>query len=67
MGLSRALAEAANKFDTVAEDPRIGPLLKNMNKQYIGNDFAKNESGEKLTADRVQYAADNHMPLCMKV
>jgi hypothetical protein len=41
-------------FDTVASDIRIGPLLKNMNKQYIGNDFGtKGVSTDKLTPEMV--------------
>lgn len=65
--LSRALAEATNKFGSVAEDERIGPLLKNMNKQGGAQDFAQLDSAEKLSADRVQAAAEQNMPLCMKV
>jgi DNA primase large subunit len=41
--LSRELIHAANMFAHVSADPRIGPLLKNMNKQYIGNDYSKTE------------------------
>lgn len=67
MQLSRALAEAANSFDIVGSDNRIGPLLKNMNKQFIGNDFTKtNQSIDKLSPDKVDLAADVNMPLCMK-
>ncbi len=66
--LSRALVEASNIFDySVANDPRIAPLLKNMNKQYVGKDFSKSEGSiGKLTADMVDKAAESSMPLCMK-
>lgn len=65
--VSRALAEAALMFDTVASDIRIGPLLKNMNKQYIGNDFGtKGVSTDKLTPEMVDVVAESSMPLCMK-
>lgn len=66
--LSRALMEAAQLFDHVSGDTRIGPLLKNMNKQYVGKDFTKTggSSAEKLTPELVDEAAENNMPLCMK-
>lgn len=68
MQLSRALAEAANSFDIVGSDHRIGPLLKNMNKQFIGNDFTKtNQAIDKLSPDKIELAAEVNMPLCMKV
>ena len=67
MALSRSLAEAANRFGAVAEDERLGPLLKNMHKQSVGGDFGKLDAGDKLSAEGVQGAADRHMPLCMKV
>jgi hypothetical protein len=38
-----------------------------MNKQYVGKDFGKSQSLDKLTPDRVDNAADANMPLCMKV
>ena len=66
--LSRALMEAAQLFDHVSGDTRIGPLLKNMNKQYIGKDFNKSAGGsmDKLTPELIDDAAENNMPLCMK-
>lgn len=65
--LSKALTEASSMFDNVATDSRIGPLLKNMNKQYVGRDFNKSsQATDKLTPDKVDAVADNHMPLCMK-
>ena len=68
MHLSRALVEASNSFEVVGADSRIGPLLKNMSKQFIGDDFTKkSHSIDSLTADKVELAADLNMPLCMKV
>ena len=66
--LSRALMEAAQLFDHVSGDTRIAPLLKNMNKQYVGKDFSKSAGGSlgKLTLDVVDEAAERNMPLCMK-
>jgi len=65
--LARALAEATNQFDMVtSSDPRIGPLLKNMNKQYMGRDFTKGPITDKLIPESVDATAENNMPLCMK-
>ncbi len=65
--LGRALAEATNQFDMVtSSDPRIGPLLKNMNKQYMGRDFTKGPVTDRLTPESIDSSADQHMPLCMK-
>jgi len=67
MQLSKALVEASNSFEVVGADSRIGPLLKNMNKQFIGDDFTKKgRSIDNLTADKVELAAEINMPLCMK-
>jgi len=68
MQLSKALVVASNSFAVVGADSRIGPLLKNMNKQFIGDDFTKKgRSIDNLTADKVELAAEINMPLCMKV
>jgi len=65
--LARALAEATNQFDMVtSSDPRIGPLLKNMNKQYMGRDFSKGTVTDKLTPESIDSTAEHNMPLCMK-
>ena len=37
ISLSQSLAEATRMFDTISSDNRIGPMLKNMNKQFLGN------------------------------
>lgn len=65
--LNKALAKATNLFEKVTvADPRIGPLLKNMNSQYAGRDHSKSSNVDKLTIDKVDAAAEQHMPLCMK-
>ena len=52
----QALADAALMFDNVSADSRIGPLLKNMNKQYVGRDFSKSsQATDKLTPDQVPF------------
>jgi DNA primase large subunit len=66
--LSRALTEAASMLDIVGADQRIAPFLQNINKQFVGNDFSqlKSLAADKLVPERVDGAADAHMPLCMK-
>lgn len=65
--LSRALTEAANSFNLVGSDTRIGSFVTNMDKQYIGNDFSrKSELSDTLTPEMVEVAAERNMPLCMK-
>jgi hypothetical protein len=44
--------------------------VQNMNKQYVGKDFSTKSGmggADKLTPDKVDEAAEVHMPLCMKV
>jgi DNA primase large subunit len=65
--MNKALAKATNLFERViSSDTRIGPLLKNMNNQYSGRDHSKSTNVDKLTIDKIDAAADMHMPLCMK-
>jgi hypothetical protein len=68
--LSKSLTDAFLMFDMVTSDTRIGPLLKNMSKQFIGNDFASQKGAgaiDKLTPEKIDAAAEMDMPLCMKV
>ena len=37
LSLSKSLAQAMNAFDAIAGDNRLGPMLKNMNKQFLGS------------------------------
>ena len=65
--MNKALAKATHLFERVTTaDTRIGPLLKNMNNQYSGRDMSKTTNVDKLTIDKVDAAAAQHMPLCMK-
>jgi len=66
--LSRSLAKAAAAFSNIAEDSRIGPLLKNMNRQYTGRDFGKDDTAlaGELTAANIDDFAKRSMPLCMR-
>ena len=60
--------QASTMFEEVSYDPRIGPLVKNMNKMYVGDDFTKTSGNplDKLTPERVEQAANVNMPLCMR-
>lgn len=37
-----------------------------MSKQYVGNDFSKPTSIDKLSPEKIDEAAEFHMPLCMR-
>lgn len=68
--LSQALTAASQIFDgVVAGDVRVGPLLKNLSKQFVGADFSQRQtqSLDKLsTPEQVAAAAPTHFPLCMR-
>lgn len=49
----------------VEEDPRVGRVLRNMDRVSTEKAFSA-EPGERLTAEKVQEAADRNMPLCMR-
>lgn len=74
MHVSRSLIQAARSFETVTADPRIGSLLKNMNKQYLGRDYSNQNSEDKLggklggeiRAGDIDDLAPNSFPLCMR-
>lgn len=69
MNLSRSLAIAANAFPhMVSESSRMAPLLKNMNQQYIGNDFSSmdGDNDHSLTNQNIDQIANRSMPLCMR-
>ncbi|CAM9610744.1 unnamed protein product, partial [Phaeothamnion confervicola] len=67
-GLSRSLIEASNAFAHVAIDTRFGPLLHNMNKQYVGRDFSNSggAAGDAITPGQLDDLAQRSMPLCMR-
>jgi DNA primase large subunit len=66
MGLSRSLTEAAAAFANVAGDPRFGPLLQNMSKQYVGRDYSGTGSGDGIRPSELDGLAQRSMPLCMR-
>eukprot|EP00518_Triparma_eleuthera_P006325 CAMPEP_0182472074 /NCGR_PEP_ID=MMETSP1319-20130603/21493_1 /TAXON_ID=172717 /ORGANISM="Bolidomonas pacifica, Strain RCC208" /LENGTH=481 /DNA_ID=CAMNT_0024672703 /DNA_START=159 /DNA_END=1601 /DNA_ORIENTATION=- len=68
MNLSKSLSLAAASFAVVSQDTRVGPLLKNMNRQYTGRSFGDDAAGAAgdLTAATVDDYAKRSMPLCMR-
>lgn len=70
--LSQALTEASQIFEKVVSgDGRIASIFKNMDKQYLGEDFASRQVGmqqaDKLSSpEQVEEAAKTHFPLCMR-
>jgi DNA primase large subunit len=51
-------------------DPRLAPILKNMNKQYLGKDFSgkstNGEALEKLSVETIDTMAELNMPMCAR-
>ena len=68
--LSRSLVEASHAFPMVTTDSRIGPLLKNMNAQYIGQNFNKQDQeatgGSKIGPKDIDGLAKQSFPMCMR-
>mmetsp|Transcript_82201 Transcript_82201/g.232734 ORF Transcript_82201/g.232734 Transcript_82201/m.232734 type:complete len:376 (-) Transcript_82201:212-1339(-) len=66
--LSKSLLVAAQSFGAVAGDPRVGPLLQGVHRQYVGDqDFANNNGQEGIfTPEHLDQIADQSMPLCMR-
>lgn len=52
-------------FENLFEDSRIELILKNLNKGCYDN-FSKNKSTDRLTPNKINFAADIHFPLCAK-
>ena len=66
--LSESLVHASKAFATVvSEDPRIGPMLKNMNQLYTGRDYSSIADPDgTITSQNVDDLAKQSMPLCMR-
>jgi len=65
--LSKSLLVAAQSFGAVANDPRVGPLLQGVHRQYVGEqDFNSNGQEGIFTPEHLDQIADQSMPLCMR-
>ncbi len=66
--LSSSLVFASKAFSTVvADDLRVGPILKNMNQLYSGRDYSTNSDVEgTITSQNIDSLAKQSMPLCMR-
>ena len=70
--LSRSLAFAARALPAVLADERLGPLLGNMSKAYIGQEYgvagsgAGNVSLDSVLPGDVDSLAKSSFPLCMR-
>ena len=66
--LSESLVHARKAFATVvSEDPRIGPMLKNMNQLYTGRDYSSIADPDgTITSQNIDDLAKQSMPLCMR-
>ena len=68
MSLSRSMAIGAASFGFAAADPRIGPVLSHIDKQYVGKNYnaAAQRSGKGIVPEMIDDLAERSMPLCMR-
>mmetsp|Transcript_4574 Transcript_4574/g.6114 ORF Transcript_4574/g.6114 Transcript_4574/m.6114 type:complete len:473 (-) Transcript_4574:35-1453(-) len=68
MNLSKNLAIGHKTLPVVAQDDRIGPVLKKLQNAYLGPDFsnANMKKGDKLRPELIDAIAPVSFPLCMR-
>ncbi|KAJ8600125.1 hypothetical protein CTAYLR_003452 [Chrysophaeum taylorii] len=67
-GVSKGLAKASSYFGAAAADPRLAPLLNNVEKHDVSAPTTTGDetSGESITADQLDLLSKTSMPLCMR-
>ena len=64
--LSRSLAKASGSLAAAAADPRLGPLLTNVEKHDLERQDVDDDDVEGITPEQIDALADQSMPLCMQ-
>lgn len=64
--LSRSLARASGSLAAAAADPRLGPLLTNVEKHDLERQDVDDTDVEGITPEQIDALADQSMPLCMQ-
>ena len=64
--LSRSLARASGSLAAAAADPRLGPLLTNVEKHDLERQDVDDIDVEGITSEQIDALADQSMPLCMQ-
>jgi len=64
--LSRSLARASGSLAAAAADPRLGPLLTNVEKHDLERQDVDDTDVEGITSEQIDALADQSMPLCMQ-
>ena len=64
--LSRSLAKASGSLAAAAADPRLGPLLTNVEKHDLERQDVDDDDIEGITPEQIDALADQSMPLCMQ-
>jgi DNA primase large subunit len=64
--LSRSLAKASGSLAAAAADPRLGPLLTNVEKHDLERTDVDDDDVEGITPEQIDALADQSMPLCMQ-
>jgi len=64
--LSRSLATASGSLAAAAADPRLAPLLTNVERHDLGgSEHVDDGDVEAISAEQIDALADQSMPLCM--
>lgn len=64
--LSRSLARASPSLAAAAADPRLAPLLTNVERHDLEKRSAEDDDVEGITPEQIDALADQSMPLCMQ-
>lgn len=66
--LSAALTATSRALPNLEEDSRLLPMLGNLSKQYLGNDYGATNGTEKrkVTPGSIPQLAQESFPLCMR-
>eukprot|EP00743_Colponemidia_sp_Colp-15_P006874 GILK01007417.1.p1 GENE.GILK01007417.1~~GILK01007417.1.p1 ORF type:complete len:450 (-),score=49.40 GILK01007417.1:147-1496(-) len=64
--LSKSLSVAHKALPHVMGDERIAPLLRNLSKQYVGQDFTQTGNTAKISLDQLDTFAMRSYPPCMR-
>eukprot|EP00041_Stephanoeca_diplocostata_P015417 m.294251 g.294251 ORF g.294251 m.294251 type:complete len:527 (+) comp20029_c0_seq1:107-1687(+) len=66
--LSAALTTTSKALPNLEEDSRLLPMLSNLSKQYLGNDYSNGagSKAEAVSAAAVPQLAEESFPMCMR-
>lgn len=59
------LKKAQKKVDVIYNDPRLSAFIKNLPKQYIGNDYSNSKTITNIKPENIHDLSKTSFPLCM--